>query len=208
MNDFTQFVFTPAGLGDPTLAIAASRAGAVGVYNAELEADARRTVASLERLAAHAQGPFGVKLDAIDAPVAGVLQGLASRGLGWVIIDADLHAPQRELLDALRLGGVRVLVEVRSAAPLPASTAAQIDGVLVKGNEAGGMVGEDASFILLQKWLQRGDLPLYLRGGLTPHVLYGLCEQGQSPCSQRPYSDFDENLFYSPHFIDKIPCKP
>ena len=62
MNDFTQFVFTPAGLGDPTLAIAASRAGAVGVYNAELEADARRTVASLERLAAHAQGPFGVKL--------------------------------------------------------------------------------------------------------------------------------------------------
>ena len=33
---------------------------------------------------------------------------------------------------------------------------------------------------------------------------YGLCEQGQSPCSQKPYSDFDENLFYSPHFIEKI----
>ena len=35
MNAFTTFVFTPAGLGQADLAIAASRAGAVGIYNAE-----------------------------------------------------------------------------------------------------------------------------------------------------------------------------
>ena len=31
MTDFVTFVFTPAGWRDPSLAIAASRAGAVGV---------------------------------------------------------------------------------------------------------------------------------------------------------------------------------
>lgn len=170
MSDFITFVFTPAGLGDPTLAIAASRAGAVGIYNAELDADPGQVVASLERLARHAHGGFGVKLDAVDEAVAAGLRALAPRGLGWVIVGADLVVPQQALLEELRRFGVRVLAEVRTAAPLPASTAAQIDGVLVKGNESGGFVGEDASFILLQKWLQRGGLPLYLRGGLTPHV--------------------------------------
>lgn len=170
MDNFSLFVFTPAGLGDPTLAIAACRAGAVGVYNAELEVDARRTVAALDRLASHVRCPFGVKLDAIDETIAAGLRGLAGHNLGWVIVDVELLAVHREVLDALRRGGVRVLAEVRDALPLAATAAAQIDGLLIKGNEAGGFVGEDASFILLQKWLQRGGWPLYLRGGLTPHV--------------------------------------
>ncbi len=170
MTDFISFVFTPAGLGDPTLAIAASRAGAVGIYNAELDADTGQIVAALERLAVHAHGGFGVKLDAIGEPVEAKLRLLASRGLGWVVVAVDLVAQHQGLLEGLRQLGVRVLAEVRTAAPLPASITARIDGLLVKGNEAGGFVGEDASFILLQKWLQRGDLPLYLRGGLTPHV--------------------------------------
>ena len=69
----------------------------------------------------------------------------------------------------LRQAGVKVLAEVRTpdagGAPLDV-----VDGLLLKGNEAGGFVGEDSSFILLQKWLGRTGLPLYLRGGLTPHV--------------------------------------
>ncbi|HMN75225.1 MAG TPA: SDR family NAD(P)-dependent oxidoreductase [Burkholderiaceae bacterium] len=170
MTDFITFVFSPAGLGDPALAIAASRAGAVGIYNGELDTDSRQLVASLDRLARYAHGRFGVKLDEIDEPVAASLRALAPGGLGWLIVGVDLVLPQQALLEELRRFGVRVLAEVRTAAPLSAATAAQIDGVLVKGNESGGFVGEDASFILLQKWLQRGGLPLYLRGGLTPQV--------------------------------------
>ena len=45
---------------------------------------------------------------------------------------------------------------------------AAVDGLLLKGNEAGGFVGEDASFILLQKWRGRTALPLYVRGGSPP----------------------------------------
>jgi hypothetical protein len=69
----------------------------------------------------------------------------------------------------LRRAGVKVLAEVRTpdAGGVPIDG---IDGLLLKGNESGGFVGEDSSFILLQKWLGRTTLPLYVRGGLTPHV--------------------------------------
>ncbi len=170
MSDFTQFVFTPAGLGDVTLAIAASRAGAVGVYNAELDTDAKATLALLARLARHARGAFGIKLDVIDDTLAAGLRAQAVAGLRWLIVDAASASPWTALFDELRGAGTSVLAETSTSRPIDAALLAHVDGILVKGNEAGGFVGEDASFILLQKWLQQSTLPLYLRGGLTPHV--------------------------------------
>jgi acyl transferase domain-containing protein/NAD(P)H-dependent flavin oxidoreductase YrpB (nitropropane dioxygenase family) len=170
MTSFIQFVFTPAGLGDVTLAISASRAGAVGVYNAELDHDPREILVRLDALARQARGEYGIKLDAIDAAVSARLPHFAARGLRWLILDRSLCTAHAPLTDALRQAGVRVLAEVHSHEPLPAADLARLDGVMVKGNEAGGFVGEDASFILLQKWLKQATVPLYLRGGLTPHV--------------------------------------
>ena len=170
MPDFTKFVFSPAGLGDASLAIAGSRAGAVGVYNAELDLEPAVTWAAMGRLAQHAHGVYGIKLDAIDEACGDALRAQASRGMAWLIVDAGLLNEHASLVGALRLAGTRVLAEFRTAEALDPALEAQLDGILVKGNEAGGFVGEDASFILLQKWLGRTRLPLYLRGGLTPHV--------------------------------------
>ena len=172
MSDFTAFVFTPAGLGDVSLAIAASRAGAVGIYNAELEPDASAVVARLQRLAEHARGVFGIKLDRLDDAVCRAIESRAAgAGLPWLVVDVEAVGERAGWLAELRGRGTRVLVEVRSAAVAhDERLAAGIDGWLVKGNEAGGFVGEDASFILLQKWRRQTDLPIYVRGGLTPHV--------------------------------------
>ena len=170
MTPFIQFVFTPAGMGDVTLAITASRAGAVGVLNAELDTDPRQILSLLRTLARQARGDFGAKLDAIHPDLAAALPAMATAGLRWLIVDRAVVAAHAALLRELRQAGVRVLAEVHSPVPLDDADLACIDGVMVKGNEAGGFVGEDASFILLQKWLQQAELPLYLRGGLTPHV--------------------------------------
>jgi NAD(P)H-dependent flavin oxidoreductase YrpB (nitropropane dioxygenase family) len=170
MTDFSLFVFTPAGLGDPTLAIRACRAGAIGVYNAELDTNSKHILERLAVLQQRGRTNVGLKLDTVDDVLAGGLLAAAGTGLCWLIVEAAAAALWTELLDTLRSRGVRVLVEVSTAEPLAATLAAHVDGVLVKGNEAGGLVGEDASFILLQKWLQHSRLPLYLRGGLTPHV--------------------------------------
>ena len=171
MSDFTTFVFTPAGLGDVSLAIAASRAGAVGIYNAELEPDSAAVVACLQRLAHHARGVFGIKLDRLDDALCRAIESRAhGTGLPWLVVDVEAVGDRAGWLGELRARGTRVLVEVRSAALPDERIAAAIDGWLVKGNEAGGFVGEDASFILLQKWRRQTTLPTYVRGGLTPHV--------------------------------------
>ena len=171
MPDFKLFAFTPAGLGDVALAVAASRAGAAGIFNAELEADFGRIAQCLARLEEHARGEFGIKLDAIDDQIERMLLSAAARRLPWLIVDTPAAAGREALLRQLRSLGTRVLAEVRSAAFVSEDLdALPLDGVLVKGNESGGFVGEDSSFILLQKCLSRTRLPLYVRGGLTPHV--------------------------------------
>ncbi len=42
-------------------------------------------------------------------------------------------------------------------------------GLLVKGHEAGGLIGEETSFILLQKALERQSAPVFVRGGIGLH---------------------------------------
>jgi NAD(P)H-dependent flavin oxidoreductase YrpB (nitropropane dioxygenase family) len=172
MTAFVQFVFTPSGSRDLGLAIAASRAGEIGVYNAEFEPDGAIVIASLDSMVRHARGGFGLRLGVVDAGVGAALESAARRGLAWLIADGRQLTTQATLIAALRHQGVKVLVEVITPEPLAAAVAAGVDGILVKGNESGGYVGEDASFILLQKWLKQAPpgLPLYLRGGLTPHV--------------------------------------
>ena len=34
-----------------------------------------------------------------------------------------------------------------------------VDGLVLKGHEAGGFVGEDSTFVLLQKWIGATSLP-------------------------------------------------
>ena len=172
MAEFTKLVFSPAGWADPALAIAACRAGGIGVLNGELVADATVLVDALDRLAHNTGTSYGLKLDSLGADLAAALRAHTERSgrLHWLILDAELLGADAAFVAGMRQLGVRVLVEVKSADWSDAALRAGVDGLLIKGNEAGGFVGEDSSFILLQKWRQRTQLPLYIRGGLTPHV--------------------------------------
>ena len=177
MVEFVKFVYTPAGLPDASLAICASRAGGVGILNGELTADAPALLAALDSLAANAGTPYGLKLDSINGVLAAAARSHFDRGMRWLILDAELLGHCGELIADARRAGVSVLAEVKSAEWGEAALAA-CSGVIVKGNEAGGFVGEDSSFILLQKWLLRTSLPLYVRGGVTPHVAAACAAQG------------------------------
>lgn len=170
LRNFQKLVYTMAGAADPTLAISACRAGGVGVLNGELTSDRQALVDALDLLATQARAPYGLRLDFFDASLATVIRSHVDRGLGWLIIDAELVGAYESLIGAVRDAGARVLLEVKSAAWPESALVPWADGLVIKGNEAGGFVGEDSSFILLQKWRQRTTLPLYVRGGLTPHV--------------------------------------
>jgi acyl transferase domain-containing protein/NAD(P)H-dependent flavin oxidoreductase YrpB (nitropropane dioxygenase family)/NAD(P)-dependent dehydrogenase (short-subunit alcohol dehydrogenase family) len=178
MSGFTKLVYTPAGLLQADVAICASRAGGVGILNAELSSDMPAILAALEALATHTGGHFGLKVDAWSQPLSAAIHAYVARGLSWLIVEAGTLVSCQTLISGLRSCGVRVLGEITTADWSAAVPLTALDGLIVKGNEAGGFVGEESTFILLQKWLKRSCPPLYLRGGLTPQVAAGCAALG------------------------------
>ena len=66
----------------------------------------------------------------------------------------------------------RVLVEVTSLKEAKLAAAAGADGLLARGHEAGGRVGELSTFVLLQQLLGYDDLdlPVWAWGGIGPRT--------------------------------------
>ncbi|GGH57359.1 SDR family NAD(P)-dependent oxidoreductase [Frigidibacter albus] len=163
--EFAILVLTPAGSADAALAIAACRAGHLGLFNAELPLPAGAIEAGLEALAGATAGGFGVKL--ADAGLALDLAGrFGPRGLSVVVLEAEAALAAPEAVAAIRAAGVRLLPEAirwddRLAGPLAA------EGLVLKGHEAGGRVGEATAFILLQQAMAAGPAgPVFVRGGV------------------------------------------
>lgn len=180
MGSFSQLVFSAPGHSDPALAIAASRAGAVGIFDGEFATEAAKIEAALDRLERYGRGIYGLRLPVrgFGPVLAGLDAGRASgrwSRLGWLVLGlaefVELEPSERSLLEGLRRRGVVVLVETHRwlselVAPVPEEA---IDGWLVKGHEASGLVGEETSFILLQKALEGQGRPVYVRGGIGLH---------------------------------------
>ncbi|HIB84031.1 MAG TPA: hypothetical protein EYO59_05400, partial [Chromatiaceae bacterium] len=171
MQQFRQFVFTPPGCDDPSLAIAGSRADGICVFNAEYHRSAESIESALAHLATHAHGEFGVRVGSFATkPFFTQLTQYLPRGLAWVIVDPAMAKKQAKWIDGYRADGGQIVVEIMDwDDKLPKSLPA-LDGWMVKGHEAGGRVGEETTFILLQKALDELDVPVYAHGGIGMHT--------------------------------------
>src|SRR5688572_15858519 len=105
---FRIVALTPAGRGEPTLVMAADRAGCLGVVNAEV---GPLPMSDLEWLAGRTRQPFGVKLPRLDAETMQIVGELAPRGLGWLMLDAAFVLEQPGSLARCAEIGVKVIVE-------------------------------------------------------------------------------------------------
>lgn len=170
MNEFKKFVYTPAGYNDASLAIAACRAGGIGILNAELSSDADKLLEQFALLSVHAKNSYGIKVDTPQSELIAFAATKVDQGFSYLIVDELLLATLAADIKKMRKLGVTVLVEVTDAHTDAAALEKQIDGFMIKGHEAGGFVGEGSSFILLQKWSSKTNLPIFVRGGITPHV--------------------------------------
>lgn len=171
MKGFAIFVFNPPGVSDPSLAIAACRADAVGVINGELGIDEEELRSASRRLAEYGRAaPFGLAIDELGAERTEALLDLVDAGLGWLFLPvAAIAAGSSEHLERLRQAGVRLVAEVTSGDPASLDYAEDVDGWLVKGHESGGWVGEETSLVLMQQWLRIQSAPVYVRGGVGLH---------------------------------------
>src|SRR3954465_12693235 len=79
-------VLTPAGTPDPALAIAGSRAGALGVLNLEFANDKPTSFAALARLASHGQGRLGILLNGGEEDLLADILAMSAPDLGVIIL--------------------------------------------------------------------------------------------------------------------------
>jgi len=162
----------PASL-DVAVAIAAARAGEWGVLDLEYAPEdlAYQAAAGLAR---HARAPFGLKLHCRQDQLLERL--LAANWPDWklaVVSGDDLPASEArmaEMISILRARGRRVLLEATSLDQARRGVALGVDGLIAKGNEAGGFVGEETAFVLLQRLRGQVSLPIYVQGGIGLHT--------------------------------------
>ncbi|MCC7325325.1 MAG: SDR family NAD(P)-dependent oxidoreductase [Burkholderiales bacterium] len=149
-------VVSPFEHPDVALVVAAARAGALGVL--DIGRDPQVAAQALATLARVTDGDVGVRVP------QGIRIGAAAlpRNIGTVIVDAG------EALDAWR--GRRVLVQVTTVAEARIAHAGGAAGLIAKGNESGGRVGAQTSFVLLQALVDAVPLPVWVQGGVGLHT--------------------------------------
>jgi acyl transferase domain-containing protein/NAD(P)H-dependent flavin oxidoreductase YrpB (nitropropane dioxygenase family) len=167
--NFTFVCLTPGGDPDPALAIAACRAGALGVLNLEYRDEPESRLA-LQSLAAAGRGPFGVQINCQSLSLLNALLADAPDRLLAVIL-AQPGAELSAAIDAIHQKSLQAFVVATNLEAAVSAEAAGADGLIAKGNEAGGWVGEETTFILLQRLLGRVKLPVYAQGGVGLHTI-------------------------------------
>jgi acyl transferase domain-containing protein/NAD(P)H-dependent flavin oxidoreductase YrpB (nitropropane dioxygenase family)/NADP-dependent 3-hydroxy acid dehydrogenase YdfG len=143
---------TPVGRPDPGLVVAACRAGALGVVDLGRDrAEAERALRAVAGLARN----FGVRI--------GADMGLELPPSARTVIVAE---PEH----VARHAGRRVLAEVTSLDEARAAIAAGAAGLIAKGHEAGGRIGDETTFVLVQRLVEAVDVPVWALGGIGEHT--------------------------------------
>lgn len=172
MQNFTCFTTSPMDGAHVNLALATIQAGGIAILDAEFCTDlsqprAGENLAELMDAATRLmpdQACMGVKLRAEQLEQFHALPIPRATTPHWLILTqwtaADLQrleAPAHQHL-LLEITNIAALEE------LPASVS--VRGIVAKGNEAGGRVGEDSAFVLAQKLLAHTQVPIYVQGGI------------------------------------------
>lgn len=165
---FTIAVSNVSGWADPGPAVATARTGATGVLNLEFvgSRDAADMVSRAVSLTRRAKGELGVLIDAGQSWSAEFLRSLPD-GIAFVIVAGGEPKNYAALRSAA--GQRRCLLQVTSSAQAAGARKAGFCALIAKGHEAGGYVGEESTFVLLQRLLAEHDLPVWAMGGIGLH---------------------------------------
>ncbi|MCE2664358.1 MAG: hypothetical protein LW716_17095 [Microcystis sp. 53602_E8] len=179
MDKFNCFSLSPIELEHPGLAIASIRAGGIGILDREFcqPENLERAISNLEQVLAlkNAPGAAGLRLNLTQIEQSGQLLARLELESHWLILSGWQEATAETLREKLQLlsGENRlILLEITDANQLAllASLFPFLAGLVAKGQESGGWVGEDPAFILTQKLLKTSSLPIYVQGGIGIHT--------------------------------------
>ena len=163
----------PPGFAGPAIALAATRAGFGGAVSLEHvtvapcngPGDARRLLDAVTA----AGVKFTVLVDALTGDLRSLLTPASTRGLERVILCEPDPVSLLQDIAYLHGAGLSVLVQATCLEQAQLAERCEADGLVVKGSESGGRIGEETTLILLQRILPQTQLPVWARGGVGLH---------------------------------------
>ena len=169
----TVIAITPGHCLDPQIAIAARKAGGLGILDLGWKNDAPSISAAITKLreTGGAAGRWGVRWDAFGGQPEGlgrIAEFAECQAEVLILAGLNLDEFARLRKPAKRLAR-QVFVEVCDRDAALAAQAAGYDGLIVKGHEAGGRIGKSSSFILLQELQGQIEIPYWMQGGIGMH---------------------------------------
>jgi acyl transferase domain-containing protein/NAD(P)H-dependent flavin oxidoreductase YrpB (nitropropane dioxygenase family)/NAD(P)-dependent dehydrogenase (short-subunit alcohol dehydrogenase family) len=169
MPGFQVIALTLPGMVNPAVAIAATRAGGLGVLDLEYTRDKTLAANALKKLCKHAKGEFGVKLHSADTKFFNEIVSDLPEALTAVILTFSEVQKLRRQVQTLHRQKRTVLLETTTKEQAEVGELLGVDGIIAKGHEAGGRVGEETIFILLQNLRKHFSLPVFAHGGVGVH---------------------------------------
>jgi acyl transferase domain-containing protein/NAD(P)H-dependent flavin oxidoreductase YrpB (nitropropane dioxygenase family) len=164
-------VLTPPGTLDVGVAIAACRAGALGLLDWEYAADSAAAASALHHLRRYTSAEFGVKLGPACGALLSMLEGEPAGLPAWVLLCGGEPPQWEQRIAHFRGRRVRVLMEATNLSEALCGERWAVDGLVLKGHEAGGRIGCETSYILLQRCIGRVSLPVWVQGGIGLHTM-------------------------------------
>lgn len=167
-------VVNPVGILEPGPRITAATATGGGLGVIDLATGDDWVLRALTRAVDWSPTPIGIRVPAGCRATPAEVERASSGRVDLVVVEPASPWPLAEIT-----AHHRVLVEVTSRAEAHAAAAAGAHGLIARGMEAGGRVGELSSFVLLQQLVADDtlDLPVWVAGGIGPRTA-GACLVG------------------------------
>ena len=170
MSDFRLIAKNPPGFLHPGIAIAASRAGALGVLDLTLTPAPERVGQALLDLHRYGREQCGIRISTLFDDLDGDFLESLPDWLGTLIVETESEETVRRLVELSAQKGLELLVETVDLDSAKRAAQAGAAGIIVKGHEAGGKIGEETSLVLLQRLASNLEIPFYIQGGISPHT--------------------------------------
>ena len=174
------FALAPIGIEGFAIAVAASRAGALGIVDFSF-GEVPDPHKARHPISVRTARPFGVRVQACEV-VSGTALPFGQASPSVICIPVPTAEPDQLRQVALLIRGANriAIAEVTTRAEAALARSAGFDGLILSGHESGGWCGAESSFVLLQGVLAESDLPVWVRGGIGLGVAAGCIAAGAS----------------------------
>ena len=178
MTQFKIAVIAPDRSNADALLLATAKAGELPIVAVSNTNNSERHMRdSLRVLAEHAGGQFGVTINLSALPCVLEVLSVLLKGITPELL---LLAGRSDNYDLTSLASQsrryfkKVFREVTTQEEADQAIQAGVNGLVAKGNEAGGRVGTETTLVLLQRLCSKVHIPVWAYGGIGPHAA-GAC---------------------------------